>query len=228
MMRCRPAPVPAPAPAATAFGLAALVLLPVAFGPSASLNSHWPGRESAEATAVFAGGCFWGVESVFKHLRGVRSATSGFAGGVVVHPSYEEVSSGQTGHVETVRVVYDPSQITYRQLLEVFFTVAHDPTQRDRQGPDVGPQYRAVVFFEDVVQREIAEAYVTELENAKVFRKPIVTEINPLEIFYPAEAYHQDYAAHHPTDPYIVFNDLPKLRHLRDAYPNLYKTSGDM
>lgn len=218
-MRCRPT--------ATPFGFAALVLLPGAFGPSLGLNRHWPERAPVEAAAVFAGGCFWGVEAVFEHLRGIRSATSGYAGGMVANPSYEQVSSGRTGHVETVRVVYDPSQITYRQLLEVFFTVAHDPTQRDRQGPDVGPQYRAVVFFQNARQREIAEAYVTELENATVFTKPIVTEINPLDTFYPAEAYHQDYAAHHPTDPYIVFNDLPKLRHLRDAYPNLYKTSLD-
>lgn len=215
-------------PTATPFVFAALVLLPVAFGPSLGLNGHSSDLKPVDATAVFAGGCFWGVEAVFEHLRGVHSATSGYAGGMVANPSYEEVSSGRTGHVETVRVVYDPSQITYRQLLEVFFTVAHDPTLRDRQGPDVGPQYRAIVFFENGEQREIAEAYVTELESANVFRKPIVTEINPLEVFYRAEAYHQDYAAHHPTDPYIVLNDLPKLRHLRDAYPNLYKTSGDM
>ena len=222
MMQCRPTSTP------TLFGFAALVLLPVALCPSLDLGGHWPQRAPVEATAVFAGGCFWGVEAVFEHMRGVHSATSGYAGGTVANPSYEEVSSGRTGHVETVRVVYDPSRITYRQLLEVFFTVAHDPTQRDRQGPDVGPQYRAVVFIQTAEQREIAEAYVTELGSANVFRKPIVTEINPLEFFYPAEAYHQDYAAHHPTDPYIVFNDLPKLRHLRNAYPNLYRTSDDM
>ncbi len=159
-----------------------------------------------EATALFAGGCFWGIEAVFEHIRGVRSAISGYA-----------------GHVESVRVVFDPTVVSYRQLLEVFFTVAHDPTQRDRQGPDSGPEYRAIVFFQDPAQRRIAEDYVAELGRAKVFPRPIVTEIRPLNAFYPAEAYHQDFAVRNPSDPYIVVNDLPKLEHLRRAFPALYQ-----
>lgn len=203
------------------FGLALLAVWPAVAGPPAS--SSEPGRAPTTATAVFAGGCFWGVEAVFEHLRGVRSATSGYAGGWLVDPSYEEVSAGRTGHVEAVQVTYDPTRITYRQLLEVFFTVAHDPTQRDRQGPDVGPQYRAVVFYGETWQRRTAQAYVVELESVKRFSRPIVTEIDSLEAFYPAEAYHQDYAAHHPMSPYIVVNDAPKLEHLRRAFSPLYE-----
>ncbi len=176
-----------------------------------------------EATAVFAGGCFWGVEAVFEHLRGVLSATSGYSGGDVVSPTYEQVGTGRTGHAESVRVVFDPAVISYRQLLEVFFTVAHDPTQRDHQGPDSGPDYRAIVFYQDPAQRRMAEDYVAELGRAKAFPKPIVTEIRPLKAFYPAEAYHQDFAARNPSNPYIVANDLPKLDHLRKAFPALYQ-----
>ena len=199
--------------------LAGLLLLSGAVAPAA--RRHRP--ILAEATAVFAGGCFWGVESVFEHLRGVHSAVSGFSGGTVADPSYERVSTGNIGHVESVKVVYDPAVISYRQLLEVFFLVAHDPTQRDRQGPDAGPEYRAIAFYRDAEQRATLEAYVAELARTKAFPRPIVTEIRPLGAFYPAEAYHQDYAAHHPNSAYIVINDAPKIEHLRKAFPTLYR-----
>jgi peptide-methionine (S)-S-oxide reductase len=174
-------------------------------------------------TAVFAGGCFWGVEAVFEHLKGVSSAISGYAGGTVRSPSYEEVSTGTTGHAESVLVVYDPSQISYDQLLQVFFTVAHDPTQLDRQGPDVGTQYRSIVFYRNDAQREGAQRYIAKLEAAKVYRRPIVTEVAPLDRFNQAEAYHQDYLAHHPHQPYIVINDAPKLEALQREFPALYR-----
>ena len=176
----------------------------------------------ASDTAVFAGGCFWGIEGVFEHVRGVRTATAGYAGGTALSPSYEEVSTGSTGHAESVRVVYDPTQVTYRQLLSVFFTVAQDPTERNRQGPDVGTQYRSIVFFRDTTQRREAEAYVAELTAAKVFKAPIVTEIDQLGPFYPAEAYHQHYMALHPHALYIVFNDAPKVADLKRRFPALY------
>ena len=179
--------------------------------------------QASEDTAVFAGGCFWGIEAVFEHVRGVKSAVSGYAGGRVPSPSYEEVSSGTTGHAESVQVIYDPSQVTYGKLLEVFFAVAHDPTQLNRQGPDVGTQYRSVVFYRNDAQKRAAEAYVAQLTQAKAFSRPIVTEIVPLRAFYPAEDYHQDYMAHHPNQPYIVINDAPKVEHLRRQYPALYR-----
>jgi peptide-methionine (S)-S-oxide reductase len=182
-----------------------------------------PARPGAEKVAVFAGGCFWGVEGVFEHLKGVKSATAGYAGGSVASPSYEDVSSGATGHAESVRVVYDPAVISYAQLLEVFFSVAHDPTQLDRQGPDTGTQYRSVVFYADQSQRESAEAYVAKLRAGKTFSRPIVTEITPLGTFYPAESYHQHYMERHPYQPYILINDAPKVAHLRKAFPALYQ-----
>ena len=175
------------------------------------------------ATAVFAGGCFWGIEGVFEHVKGVTSATAGYAGGSVVSPSYEQVSSGATGHAESVRVTYDPSQVTYEQLLEVFFSVAHDPTQLNRQGPDAGTQYRSIVFYGDTTQRRAAEAYVAELTRKHVFPKAIVTQIVPLTAFYEAEGYHQHYMARHPNARYIVYNDAPKVANLRRQFPNLYR-----
>ena len=175
------------------------------------------------ATAVFAGGCFWGIEGVFEHVKGVTSATAGYAGGAVASPSYEQVSSGATGHAEAVRVTYDPSQVTYQQLLEVFFTVAHDPTQLNRQGPDRGTQYRSIVFYGDSAQRHAAEAYVAELTNKRAFAKPVVTEIVPLKAFYEAEAYHQHYMARHPRALYIVYNDAPKVASLERQFPALYR-----
>ena len=177
-------------------------------------------------TAVFAGGCFWGVEAVFEHLNGVSTAISGYAGGKVRSPSYEDVSTGTTGHAESVLVVYDPSRISYDQLLQVFFEVAHDPTQLNRQGPDVGTQYRSAVFYRNDGQREAARRYIAKLEAAKVYQGPIVTEVVPLNTFNEAEAYHQDYLAHHPHQPYILINDAPKLEALEREFPALYRRPG--
>ena len=177
-------------------------------------------------TAVFAGGCFWGVEAVFEHLAGVSSATSGDAGGSADSPTYEQVSSGGTGHAEAVLVVYDPGQISYDQLLQIFFTVAHDPTQLNRQGPDVGTQYRSAVFYRNEAQRAATVRYIEKVEGAKVYPGKVVTEVAPLEIFHRAETYHQDYLVRHPTQPYIVINDAPKLEHLKRAFPALYRKPG--
>ena len=176
-----------------------------------------PGKQ----TAVLAGGCFWGVQLVFQHVKGVLEATSGYAGGPAEQASYERVSMGTTGHAESVQIVYDPSQITYGQILRVFFSVAHDPTQRDRQGPDVGTQYRSAIFYGSEEQRRIAEAYIAQMNQAKAFSGPIVTQVVPLKAFYPAEDYHQNYATLHPSNPYIHFNDLPKLTQLRQLLPEL-------
>ncbi len=173
-------------------------------------------------TAVFAGGCFWGVQAVFQHVKGVMAATSGYAGGSVKNPEYEMVSTGETGHAESVQVTYDPSQITYGELLRVFFSVAHDPTQLNRQGPDTGTQYRSAIFYANDEQKKIAEAYIAQLEQAKVFDRRIVTQVSPLQAFYPAEAYHQNYAALHPNNLYIVYNDAPKVEHLKQQFPDLY------
>lgn len=181
---------------------------------------------AATDTAVFAGGCFWGVEAVFESLAGVSDAVSGYAGGSDRSPTYEEVSSGHTGHAEAVRVVYDPARISYDQLLQIFFTVAHDPTQRNRQGPDVGTQYRSAVFYRDAEQREATERYIAKLADAKVWPGRIVTEVRALRRFHPAEAYHQDYLVNHPTQPYIVINDMPKLEELRKRYPALVRADG--
>jgi peptide-methionine (S)-S-oxide reductase len=176
-----------------------------------------------EATAVFAGGCFWGVEAVFDHVRGVRDAVSGYAGGVANTADYDTVSTGTTGHAESVKVVYDPSQVSYGQLLKVYFSVAHDPTQLNRQSPDVGTQYRSEIFTTTPEQARIARAYIAQLTAAKAFPAPIVTRVEPLHGFYPAEAYHQDYLAHHPDQPYIVYNDAPKLVALKQLFPRLYR-----
>jgi peptide-methionine (S)-S-oxide reductase len=173
-------------------------------------------------TAVVAGGCFWGIQAVFQHVKGVVNVTSGYSGGAANTARYELVSTGQTGHAESVKIVYDPSQITYGQLLWVFFSVAHDPTELNRQGPDTGSQYRSAIFYANDKQKRIAEAYIAQLTNAKIFPRPIVTAVVPLKGFYPAESYHQDYAAHHPENPYIVYNDAPKVAHLREEFPDLY------
>jgi peptide-methionine (S)-S-oxide reductase len=178
---------------------------------------------SAEQTAVFAGGCFWGVEAVFEHLKGVKSAVSGYAGGSVASPDYETVSTGTTGHAESVRVVFDPAVVTYGDLLKVFFSVAHDPTQKNRQGPDVGTQYRSAIFYVTAEQKSIAEGYIKQLADSKTFARPIVTEVSRLKEFYPAESYHQDYLAHHPDQPYIVINDQPKVRNLQKQFPELWR-----
>jgi peptide-methionine (S)-S-oxide reductase len=177
----------------------------------------------SQETAVLAGGCFWGVQAVFEHLRGVTLATAGYSGGRINSPSYEMVSSGLTGHAESVSITFDPSQITYGQILMVYFAVAHDPTQLNRQGPDAGSQYRSAIFYSDEQQKHIAEAYVAQLDAATVYPQKIVTKIVPFEAFYRAEEYHQDYLDNHPNDPYIVYNDLPKLERLKQQFPELYK-----
>lgn len=177
---------------------------------------------SGQQTAVLAGGCFWGIQAVFQHVKGVVSATSGYSGGTAKTAEYEVVSTGDTGHAESVQIVYDPARITYGELLRIFFSVAHDPTELNRQGPDEGTQYRSVIFYGNDEQKRIAEAYVAQLDAAKVFRHRIVTQVVPLQAFYPAEAYHQNYAALHPNQPYIMFNDAPKVEHLRQEFPDLY------
>ena len=177
---------------------------------------------SGQRVAVFAGGCFWGIQAVFEHVKGVISATSGYSGGSVANPDYERVSSGTTGHAESVRIVFDPSQITYGRLLKVFFAVAHDPTELDRQGPDVGTQYRSAIFYTNAGQRRVAEAYIAQLDAAHVFDRPIVTQVVPFKAFYDAEAYHQDFADRHPDNAYIVINDAPKVANLKRELPELY------
>jgi peptide-methionine (S)-S-oxide reductase len=176
--------------------------------------------------AVLAGGCFWGVEAVFESLRGVSNVVSGFSGGKAVTAHYEIVSTGMTGHAESVEITYDPAQISYRQLLQVFFTVAHDPTQLDYQGPDHGTQYRSSIFYTSDEQKRVAEATIRELTDKHAFNAPIVTKVVPFVAFFPAEAYHQHYLVHHTDEPYIVFNDLPKLKALRERYPALLKAHG--
>lgn len=177
----------------------------------------------AEQTAIFAGGCFWGVDAVFKHVKGVSNVESGYAGGSAATANYERVSEGDTGHAEAVRVRFDPAQVTYRQLLQVFFSVAHDPTQLDRQGPDVGSQYRSAIFFTSAEQQQVAQGQIRQLAAARTFSAPIVTQVVPLERFYPAEDYHQNYLALHPYQPYIVIHDMPKLDRLRKEFPALYR-----
>ncbi len=189
--------------------------------PSPTVDAPIATSKAAQ-TAVVAGGCFWDIQAVFQHVKGVVSATSGYSGGAANTAQYELVSTGDTGHAESVKIVYDPSQITYGQVLQVFFSVAHDPTQLNRQGPDIGSQYRSVIFYDNDEQKRIAETYIAQLEQAKLFSRPIVTQVVPLRAFYPAEAYHQDYAARHPDNPYIVYSDAPKLAHLRQQFPDLY------
>jgi peptide-methionine (S)-S-oxide reductase len=171
---------------------------------------------------VLSGGCFWGMQLVFEHVKGVTGVTAGYSGGTAETAQYEIVSGGETGHAESVKIVYDPSKITYGRLLKVFFSVAHDPTELNRQGPDEGTQYRSVIFYGDKNQLRIARAYIDQLDRAKIFSRKIVTQLNPLNEFYPAEQYHQDYAIHHPNDPYIKYNDLPKVDRLFEQLTDLY------
>ena len=177
-----------------------------------------PGRQ----TAVFAGGCFWGTQSVFERVKGVVATTAGYAGGAASTATYDQVTTETTGHAESVKVVYDPSRITYGKLLQIFFSVAHDPTQLNRQGPDVGTSYRSAIFFVNDEQRRIAAAYIAQLDAAKAFPKPIVTEVTPLKGFYDAESYHQDYALHNPDNPYIMVCDRPKIDALQKEFPELF------
>jgi peptide-methionine (S)-S-oxide reductase len=177
---------------------------------------------SSRQTAVIAGGCFWGIQAVFQHVKGVITATSGYAGGSAKTAEYETVSTGETGHAESVQITYDPSKITYGELLRVFFSVAHDPTQLNHQGPDSGTQYRSAIFYANDEQKKIAEAYIAQLDKAKIFPRPIVTQVTPLKGFYTAESYHQNYAEEHPGNPYIMFNDAPKVANLKQQFPDLY------
>lgn len=180
-------------------------------------------KTKGEQKAVLAGGCFWGIEAVFEHVKGVTDSRSGYSGGDADSADYRLVSSGRTGHAESVQVTFDPSQVTYGQLLKVFFSVAHDPTELNRQGPDRGTQYRSAIFYANEEQKKIAEAYIKQLDRARVFPQAIVTQVAPLHAFHDAEAYHQDYLAHHPDEPYIVINDIPKVENLKRHLPELYK-----
>jgi peptide-methionine (S)-S-oxide reductase len=208
-------------PKATANRVAIMLsVLVSALGSAARAQAAAPTHAD---TAVFAGGCFWGVDAVFRHVRGVLHVVSGYAGGGAATAHYPIVSTGMTGHAESVQVVFDPAQVSYDELLGVFFTVAHDPTELNRQGPDVGTQYRSAVFYSSEAQDRAARAYIARLAQKGAFDKPIVTQVAPLDRFYPAEAYHQDYLAHHLDQPYIVYNDLPKLRRLRQQLPSLYR-----
>jgi peptide-methionine (S)-S-oxide reductase len=173
-------------------------------------------------TAVLAGGCFWGVQGVYEHVRGVQKVIAGYAGGDRASAQYETVSAGGTGHAESVKIVFDPAEVSYGQLLQIAFSVVHDPTQLNRQGPDVGSQYRSAVFYADEEQRRIAEAYIAQLEKSHAFSRPIVTRVDPLKGFYPAEDYHQDYLYHNPNVPYIVMFDIPKVQNFKRTYPELY------
>lgn len=181
-----------------------------------------------EESVVFAGGCFWGIQAVFQHVKGVINATSGYTGGEARTAEYETVSTGRTGHAESVKVVFDPSQVTYGQLLHIFFSVAHDPTELNRQGPDEGSQYRSVVFYTTPDQSRITKAYIEQLDNAHVFKHAIVTQVMPLKAFYPAEAYHQNYATRHPDSLYIRFNDAPKVESLKRNFSQEYRESPNL
>jgi peptide-methionine (S)-S-oxide reductase len=181
-------------------------------------NSH------STEKAVLAGGCFWGMQAVFEHVKGVKAVTAGYTGGKLANPNYDDVSSGDTGHAESVEITYDPSQVTYGQLLKVYFSVAHNPTELNRQGPDEGTQYRSSIFYTTPAQQQIAQDYIAQLTAAHVFHLPIVTTIVPFTHFYPAEDYHQDYAIKHPDNPYIAMNDAPKVTALKKECPTLYVT----
>lgn len=182
--------------------------------------------QAARETAVFAGGCFWGVQAVFQHTKGVLNAVSGYAGGDKTSASYDMIGSGRTGHAESVQITYDPKQVSYGTLLQIYFSVAHDPTTLNRQGPDSGTQYRSAIFYQDASQKQVAERYIAQLEAARVFPAKIVTQLTPLTpplAFYPAEAYHQDYATLNPHSPYIARFDLPKIANLKTMMPELYR-----
>ena len=190
--------------------------------PDATVTSQLPAGAGLQ-TIVLAGGCFWGIEAVFEHIKGVTDAVSGYAGGTKEQADYETVSTGTTGHAESVKVTFDPTKVSLEKLLQVFFSVATDPTQLNRQGPDVGPQYRSVIFFADEEQARIARAYIDQLTKSKVYPRPIVTQVVKLQGFYPAEEYHQNFAERNPTYPYIVYNDAPKVANLKKQFPELYR-----
>jgi peptide-methionine (S)-S-oxide reductase len=194
---------------------------PVVILPAPAVDN--PKSAGGAQTAVLSGGCFWGVQGVFEHVRGVQRVIAGYAGGERSTAHYETVSSGDTGHAESVKITFDPAAISYGQILQIAFSVVHDPTQLNRQGPDVGSQYRSSVFYADDTQKHIAEAYIAQLDQAHLFARPIVTRVDPLRGFYPAEGYHQDYLINNPTNPYIVVNDLPKIANFRKTFPELYR-----
>jgi peptide-methionine (S)-S-oxide reductase len=202
-------------PVATNAGEAAVKIAPPAVDATAAA--------SGMQTAVFAGGCFWGVQGVFQRVQGVSQAVSGYSGGAEKTAMYEMVGSGLTGHAESVKVTYDPKKVSYGTLLQIFFSVVHDPTQLNRQGPDSGTQYRSAIFYADAAQKDTAEKYVAQLDAAKSYPKKIVTQVVPLVAFYPAEAYHQDYLTLHPNSGYIVYNDLPKIENLKAVFPQQYR-----
>jgi len=221
-------PTPAWFAAALALAMMGAVLLrspllgaeaPVIIAPPAVDN---PKAAGPPQIAVLAGGCFWGVQGVFEHVRGVQKVIAGYAGGDRASAQYETVSSGGTGHAESVKIVFDPAQVSYGQLLQIAFSVVHDPTQLNRQGPDVGSQYRSAVFYGDDEQKRIAESYIAQLEKAHAFSRPIVTRVDPLKGFYPAEDYHQDYLYHNPNVPYIAMFDIPKVQNFKRTFPELY------
>ena len=207
--------------AAVLAGVLSLGTAPAVNFPSAALDPRPTG--SGPQTAVLAGGCFWGVEGVFERVAGVTNVVSGYAGGGKATAHYEVVETGTTGHAESVQITYDPAKISYGTLLKVFFAVAHDPTELNRQGPDEGTQYRSSIFYSTADQKAVAEAYIRQLDAARIFPRGIVTKVVPLEGFYPAEGYHQHFLDRNPTYPYIVYNDLPKLEHLKEAFPELVK-----
>jgi peptide-methionine (S)-S-oxide reductase len=213
------------AAAAGALAIAALAVAPawaaedavIIPAPTADVQSA-----SGIQTAVLAGGCFWGVQGVFQHTAGVVNAVSGYSGGSKANADYNKVSTGSTGHAESVEIKYDPNKISYGKILQIFFSVAHDPTQLNRQGPDSGTQYRSAIFTTSDEQKKVAEAYIAQLNAAKVYRRPIVTKVGALEAFYPAEAYHQDYLTLHPNQPYIAYNDIPKVENLKKIFAENY------
>ena len=192
---------------------------PVIVPPPAVDNAK---QQGSLQTAVLSGGCFWGVQGVFEHVKGVAKVTSGYTGGDRSTANYESVGNGTTGHAESVEIAFDPAKVSYGELLQIFFSVAHDPTQLNRQGPDVGSQYRSVIVYADDSQKNIATAYIAQLDKAGVFHRPIVTRVDHLKKFYAAEGYHQDYLAHNPSNPYIAYNDLPKIENLKRVFPNYY------
>jgi peptide-methionine (S)-S-oxide reductase len=206
-----------------------LGLAPLAQAAESAVAIPPPAESAPQAQGlqkvVLAGGCFWGVQGLFQHVKGVTSAVSGYAGGSPDKANYSAVSTGRTGHAESVEVTFDPRLVSYGQILQVFFSVAHDPTQLDRQGPDVGPQYRSEIFTADESQAAFAKSYIAQLDKAAVFRQKIVTRIEPLKTFSAAEDYHQDYLVHHPYQPYIVYNDLPKIENLKRMFPDLYRAT---
>ncbi len=203
------------------FALAVCIAAAAEFPPPATDIPATGAKQ--KATAVLAGGCFWGVEAVFERLKGVSDVVSGYAGGSRITAEYEVVSSGVTGHAESVKITFDPSQVSYGRLLQVYFAIAHDPTTLNRQGPDSGTQYRSAIFYATDDQKRVAEAYIDQLNKSKVFPRTIVTQVVPLKGFYDAEDYHQHYIDHHPNDPYVVYNDLPKIKHLQQQFPDLLK-----